>query len=109
MPRVTCACRGYQSPLSKNQEVSTLNRPENSNEGTRTTHILSCPITGPGDEWVVECVNANAKFWQRTAQVRLQHQQTGTYLHHSNRQDVRVACLFIQSGCSRARSISTGR
>ena len=40
-----------------------------------------------GNNWIVECP-ANHKYWQRNAQVRIKHELTGKYLHHTNHPDV---------------------
>ena len=48
-----------------------------------------------GNNWIVECP-ANHKYWQRNAQVRVKHELTGKYLHHTNHPDVRANGAFIE-------------
>lgn len=65
---------GFKSPLSKNQEVSAV--------GCPSAPTFAGGDGDPGDTWTVECSNF-PDYWMRDDYVRLQHKQTGMWLHHT--------------------------
>jgi dolichyl-phosphate-mannose--protein O-mannosyl transferase len=60
---------GIESVLSKQQEVTAHGSTEASDDGG-----------DGGDNWWVECMDADADYWIQGAEIRLKHQETGKYL-----------------------------
>ncbi|KAI3380418.1 hypothetical protein SNEBB_007888 [Seison nebaliae] len=56
----------YRSPLSHGQEVSAYGK-----NG----------VGDSSDNWKVECANKEAKYWERSSDVKFKHVATGKYLH----------------------------